>query len=122
MKVSKKIFCFDIDGVICKTNSLDYRKSIPIKKNIKKINELYDKGFYIKLFTARYVGRSKNIVSVIKKRNQKVTIPQLKKWGVKYHKTIFNKPVYSLFIDDRNLFHRTDWIKFIDKEIQKIRY
>lgn len=122
MKRNKKIICFDIDGVICQTKSLDYRKSKPIKKNIKKINELYDSGFYIKLFTARYMGRSNNVVSIATKKNKKVTVPQLKKWGVKYHEAIFSKPVYSLFIDDRSLFHKNNWAKLIDKEIERNKF
>lgn len=68
------------------------------------------------------MGRSNNAVSIATKKNKKVTVPQLKKWGVKYHEAIFSKPVYSLFIDDRNLFHRNDWTKFIDKEIKKIYF
>ena len=36
-----KTICFDIDQVICRTNSKrNYSKSIPIKKNIKLINEM----------------------------------------------------------------------------------
>ena len=49
---------FDIDGVICKTKKNNY-SSKPIKKAIKKINQLYDKGNYIKLFTSRFMGRNK---------------------------------------------------------------
>ena len=30
----KKKYCFDIDGVICKTKKNFYHKSTPIKKNI----------------------------------------------------------------------------------------
>jgi histidinol phosphatase-like enzyme len=116
--VNKKILCFDIDGVICKTPGSKYNKSTPIKKNIKKINELYDKGYYIKLFTARFMGRSKENTSIASKKNLNFTVPQLKKWKIKYHKIIFGKPSYSLFIDDRNLFHRKDWAKLIDKEIK----
>ena len=33
---SEYTICFDIDGVICKTEGLNYLKSKPIKKNIKK--------------------------------------------------------------------------------------
>lgn len=120
MKKNKKIICFDIDGVICKTNGLNYPRSKPILINIKKINELYDKGYYIKLFTARYMGRANNVVSIAKKKNKKITVPQLKKWGIKYHEVIFGKPVYTLFIDDKNLFHKNNWAKLIDKEIIKI--
>lgn len=43
-----KTICFDVDDVICKTNSKrNYSKSIPIKKNIKVINKSYDNGFKI---------------------------------------------------------------------------
>jgi hypothetical protein len=118
----KKIICFDIDGVICKTEGLNYLKSKPIKKNIKKINDLYERGYYIKLFTARYMGRSKENVWIASKKNVKVTVPQIKKWGVKFHKLIFGKPTYSLFIDDRNLFHKNDWAERIDKVIKKKKF
>ena len=41
-----KIVCFDIDNVICQTNAKkEYSKSKPIKKNIKVINEIYNKGY-----------------------------------------------------------------------------
>ena len=119
-KNKKKILCFDIDGVICRSNSLAYQKSRPIKKNIKKINQLYDQGFYIKIFSARYMGRSNNVVSIATKKNKKITVPQLKKWGVKYHEAIFSKPVYSLFVDDRSLFYKKNWAKLIDKELKKL--
>ena len=44
--MKKKIFCFDIDGVICKTKGKNYSNAKPILKSILKINELYDKGHY----------------------------------------------------------------------------
>ena len=53
-----RVICFDIDGVICKTSLNNYKNSIPIKKNIKIINELYKRGYFIKLFTARFMGRT----------------------------------------------------------------
>ena len=54
----KKILCFDLDNVICKTTLSNYKKSLPIKKNIQLINYLYDNGYIIKIFTARYMGRN----------------------------------------------------------------
>ena len=47
----KKTICFDIDNTICKTVKSDYKRSKPIIKNIKYINNLYDKGHVIKIFT-----------------------------------------------------------------------
>ena len=35
--MKNKIYCFDIDGVICKTNGKNYSKAKPIKNSIKKI-------------------------------------------------------------------------------------
>ena len=87
-----KTICFDIDNVICKTNSKkNYLKSKPIKKNIKVINKLYDKGFKIILFTARYMGRCNGNIAEVKKRIKPLTLKQLKKWKVKYHKIFFYK-------------------------------
>ena len=70
LNLHKKLnLCFDIDGVICVTKNSNYRKSKPIKKNIKIINRLYKNNFHITLFTARYMGRFKeNISKVIKKK------------------------------------------------------
>ena len=64
-----KTICFDIDEVICKTDSKrDYSKSKPIKKNINVINNLYNKGFTIILYTARYMTRCNGNVAEVKKK------------------------------------------------------
>ncbi len=65
-----KIICFDIDNVICKTEKNFYSKSKPIKKNIKFINDLFDKGFVIKIFTARFMGRSNEMLKLLNKKLQ----------------------------------------------------
>ena len=114
-----KIICFDIDNVICKTNATnDYSKSVPIKKNIKVINEAYNKGFNIILYTARYMGRYNGNVSKVKKHIKPFTLKQLKKWGVKYHKIYFGKPSFDLFIDDKSLFFTKDWPKLLKKKLR----
>jgi len=111
----KKILCFDIDGVICKTKGKNYKKSIPIKKNIQKINELYAKGYYIKIFTARYMGRSKENISLAKKRGFHFTRKQLNSWLLDYHELLFGKPTFDLFVDDKSIFFKKNWIKNIKK-------
>jgi len=91
-----KIFCFDIDGVIMTiVDNNNYRKALPIEKMIKTVNLLYDKGHYIILHTARG--------SLIKKNWESVTKNQLKKYKVKYHELIFNKPGADYYIDDKML-------------------
>lgn len=107
--MKSKIICFDIDNVICKTPGNKYRKSIPIKKNIVKINKIYNSGFRIKLFTARFMGRSKEDIKLAKKRGYELTQKQLKKWGVQYHELIFGKPSFDLFVDDKALGFKKTW-------------
>jgi len=111
----KYIFCFDIDNVICKTINKNYKTSKPNKKAISKINELYENGHFIKLFTGRYMGRNKENIIKAKKQGYKMTMKQLKKWKVKYHKLIFGKPSFDLFVDDKTLFFKDNWYRFIDK-------
>ena len=61
------------------------------------------------------MGRNKENIIKAKKQRYKITLKQLKKWDVKYHKLIFGKPSFDLFIDDKALFFKDNWNKFIDK-------
>jgi hypothetical protein len=90
------IIYVDIDETICKTpESRDYSLAIPIQKNINKINNLYDNGHTIIYWTARGTGSGIDWRSV--------TENQFKKWGVKCHELKLGKPIYDLFIDDKNI-------------------
>lgn len=109
--MKKKIYCFDIDNVICKTQKSDYKNSKPINKNIKFINNLYLKGFYIKVFTSRFMGRNNENVSKAKKQGYEFTAKQLKKWGLKYNELIFGKPSYDIFVDDKAFGFKRNWIE-----------
>lgn len=115
-KVSK-IICFDLDGVLCSLVGGKYSRSKPIKKNIKAVNNLYDCGHIIIIFTARYMGRTNNNRLLAIKKGTKLTVRQLEKWKVKYHKLIMGKPSYDLVIDDKSFFYDKKWSK---KIIQKI--
>lgn len=92
----RKTYCVDIDGVIAAISpDNDYNKAIPLSNNINKINQLYDAGNEIILFTAR--GTKTGIDWT------EVTIKQMKEWGLKYHQLKFGKPAADYFIDDRIL-------------------
>ncbi|MAJ22907.1 MAG: phosphoheptose isomerase [Candidatus Pelagibacter sp. TMED64] len=107
----KKTYCFDIDNVICSTpKSKNYSQCKPKKKVINFINHLFNKGNTIKIFTARYMGRNKENISKAKKQGYKFTRNQLKMWGLKYHKLIMGKPSYDLFVDDKALGFKKNWI------------
>lgn len=109
--------CFDIDNVICKTNTKkNYLNSKPLKNNIKVINKLYNKGFKIILYTARYMTRCKGNLEKVEKKIKPLTVRQLKTWGVKYHNIYFGKPSFDLFIDDKSLFFNKNWAKFLIKK------
>ena len=90
------IIYVDIDETICfSPSSRDYSLAEPIYSRIYKINSLYDSGNTIVYWTARGTG------SGIDWRG--VTERQFKDWGVKYHDLKFGKPIYDLFIDDKNI-------------------
>lgn len=95
------IYCFDIDGVLCDDLLGDYQNSKPRKDIISKINQLYEEGNIIKIFTGR--GSQTGIDWT------EFTKQQLESWGVKYHQLIFEKPVADVFIDDKAVNIR-DWM------------
>ena len=77
-----KIICFDIDGVICKNLNNDYKNSKPITKTVNLINTLYSKKFYIKLFTARFMGRNNDNCEKARKQGLTLTKKQLKNCNI----------------------------------------
>ena len=87
----------DIDETICSLDlpERDYSKAVPIKQRISKINDLYDSGNTIIYWTAR--GTVTGIDWEI------TTKRQLQDWGAKHHELKMQKPVYDLFIDDKNI-------------------
>ena len=89
------IIYVDIDNTIFNTQGMDYENSKPIIDRIEKINKLYDEGHTIVYWTARGSGSGKDWSEVTKE--------QFKRYGVKHHTLKFGKPVYDLFIDDKNI-------------------
>ena len=86
----------DIDETICNSpESRDYSQAIPMPERIKKINKLYDEGNTIVYWTARGTGSGLDW--------RQTTMEQFERWGVKCHGLMMGKPVYDLFIDDKNI-------------------
>ena len=90
----------DIDGTICSITNGIYTDAKPKKKNIKKINKLYEKGNTIIYWTARGTVTQTDWLELTKN--------QLDRWGCKYHELKVGKPHYDLWIDDKS------------KEIEKV--
>jgi len=97
----KTIYAIDIDGVLCDDMLGEYEKSTPDYNAIRKVNELYEYGHTIKIFTGR--GSATGIDW------KEFTIKQLESWGLKYHELIFGKPVADIFVDDKAV-NIKDWI------------
>ena len=90
------ILYIDIDETICVSpEDRNYKNANPFPDRIEHINKLYDEGNTIVYWTAR--GTSSGIDW------REVTENQFKTWGVKYHELKFGKPMYDLFIDDKNI-------------------
>ena len=93
-KKHKKIIGVDIDGVLTLEDLHDeYKKAKPNIEAIKIVNELYNEGNYIMIWTGR--GRQRgNILEETRK--------QLKIWGVLYHTLNIHKPYIDYLIDDKS--------------------
>ena len=115
IKKRKKTICFDIDNVLCSTKNSKYRSSKPKIQVIRKINQLYNKGYKIIFFTSRFMGRTNNNTKKAYSLGFQLTTNQLKKWQVKYHKLIMGKPSYDLIIDDLSIYFKKTWVKDIDR-------
>lgn len=112
----KKTICFDFDGVIAsydKWRGFDVLGS-PNIEVIKTINNLYDTGAYITIWTTR------------------PDTPVLRKWlkenGVKFHSvnstshnppTTSCKPIYHVYIDDRAINYHGQSSENLTDEILK---
>jgi hypothetical protein len=93
------IIFVDIDDTICYYKEINdnknYELAEPYKERIDKINKLYDEGNTIIYWTARGTLSQVNWFEK--------TLTQLKKWNCKFNELRMGKPVYDLFIDDKNI-------------------
>jgi CMP-N,N'-diacetyllegionaminic acid synthase len=83
------IYCFDIDGTICSIEKPEnYSNAAPNDAIIKKINQLFNDGNTVYLFTGRHMNK------------ERVTKEWMERHNVKYHHVFFGKPVADIYIDD----------------------
>lgn len=101
-----KIIAFDMDDVLCYRTSEEgkinkYHSCKPINSMIKIVNECYDDGNTIIVYTARGMSGFKGNVNDIYSNLYQLTLDQLDSWGVKYHQLVMGKIHYDLLIDDK---------------------
>jgi hypothetical protein len=90
-----KSYCFDLDGTLCTNTEGEYAQALPLTERILKVNELYDKGNKILIYTAR------GTVTGIDWRD--LTQKQLDTWGIKHHELRLGKPFADVYVDDRGV-------------------
>ena len=99
---TSKTLIVDCDGVIAdKEHGGDYSKAGPLKHGIEQVNRMYDMGFTITLFTARYGDRESGNMHRQYARGYVEWTDWLEKHGVKYHKAYMGKPAGVMYIDDK---------------------
>tara|TARA_Y100001951_G_scaffold99840_1_gene102384 strand:- start:94 stop:534 length:441 start_codon:yes stop_codon:yes gene_type:complete len=91
----------DCDGVIAANNNGDYANPPPLTHGIEQVNKLYDMGYEIILFTARYGERKQGNIHLMYEAGYKEWVDWLEKHGVKYHHAYMGKPAGVLYIDDK---------------------
>jgi len=87
------IYCFDLDDTLCSGTSMKYEEAEPFIDRINRVNQLYDTGHTIKIFTAR--GSETGIDW------RHVTEEQLSNWGLRYHILLLGKPAADVYVDDK---------------------
>ncbi|QQM13816.1 hypothetical protein CPT_Morttis_079 [Acinetobacter phage Morttis] len=100
--IRPKQFCFDVDNTITLwDDSRDYENFKPDLEMVSMINELYDQGHHITLFTAR--GMTSVGSDAISRAIVPALVKNLEKIKLKYHQLLTHKPVYDWIIDDKAL-------------------
>lgn len=101
-KVSSNTIVFDIDGVIAgRTTDGDYSKAEPLTYGIEQVNRVYDEGYHVILYTARYGDRERGNVNRQYNRGYVELINWLDKHSVKRHEVYMGKPAAMLYVDDK---------------------
>ena len=99
---STKTIIVDCDGVIAdKNNGGDYAKAGPLHHGIDQVNKLYEMGYVITLYTARYGDREKGNIHRQYGRGYIEWVNWLEQHGVKYHNAYMGKPAGVMYIDDK---------------------
>lgn len=114
--MDKKIIAFDLDNTLCVGHP--YIDAEPLPRMIGIVNQLYDDGYHIVIYT----GRGMKTFADQQKATNKywhLTHSQLMKWKIKHHELIMGKPDFDLLIDDKAInsqciIDRKDIEKFLD--------
>jgi capsule biosynthesis phosphatase len=100
----RKHLVMDMDGTICEqTWNNTYHLAKPVQDVIDKVNDLYDAGWHVTIYTARGMRTCKGDVKEVERRYKVITEEWLLKHQVMYHRLVFGKPPGDLYVDDRGM-------------------
>jgi hypothetical protein len=98
MDYGKKRIAFDLDNTLCVGDP--YIDAKPLTGMIEIVNQLYNEGHTIIIYTARGMSSCENAKTAINKYWH-LTYSQLMKWGIKFHYLAMGKPNFDILIDDK---------------------
>ena len=103
-----KDIAFDLDDVICwhhpqydELGVEKYKYCEPIESGVELVNEFYDRGYKIIIYTARGMGIYNGDVNLVYENLYDLTHSHLIEWKVKFHRLVMGKLSYDLLIDDK---------------------
>lgn len=101
-----KVVAFDLDDVLCVRDSEEgkvdkYRTCRPVPEMIKIVNDCYNRGHTIIIYTARGFKGFHGDIHETYANLYPLTLQQLKDWGVKFHQLVLGKIYYDILIDDK---------------------
>jgi hypothetical protein len=96
-------YVFDLDLTLCSHSAKGYEHAKPLKNRIQVVNQLYDEGHHLTIFTARGMSTFGGVKLFAKVRWRGTTRRQLKAWGVRYHKLVLGKPAGDVYVDDKGV-------------------
>ena len=99
---TSKTIIVDCDGVIAdKRHGGQYHLADPLTHGIEQVNKLYDMGFEVVLYTARYGDRECGNIHRQYERGYREWTDWLEKHGVKYTYAWMGKTAGAIYIDDK---------------------
>jgi capsule biosynthesis phosphatase len=95
----------DLDGTLCEQTpgGEEYFSAKPIPEMIAKLNQFYDAGYDVIIYTARGMNLYNGNLVMIEHMYRNRTARWLKDNGVKYHKLQFGKPAGHYYVDDKGV-------------------
>ena len=104
--MKSRILAFDLDDTLCyrdtdKTGVAKYHDCKPLLEPISIVNQCYDDGDTIIIYTARGMCTFNGDVNKIYSNLYELTVNQLNRWNIKFHQLVMGKLHYDLLIDDK---------------------